>query len=110
MWARGFGRASFALTRCFKPRANSAEVSPRAYPPIPYPPPSVLGGSGWLFGRSLLFRGPTNERDLLDPRRIGRAPGANFRIILECFVHDSSFVGIHRFKLQRASGNPHPFG
>ena len=56
-----------------------------------------------LFGGLLFFRGALQERDLLDARGIGRAPGADFRIVLEGFVHDPAFVGIHRLELERTA-------
>ena len=53
-----------------------------------------------LLRRGLFFRLALQERDLLDPRGIGRTPSGDIGIVLECVMHDSPFVGIHRLELE----------
>src|SRR5204863_9384264 len=48
--------------------------------------------------------------DLLDARRIGRAPGRYLGIVFERIVNEATFVGIHWLELKRATGNAHTFG
>src|SRR6266496_1344269 len=48
-----------------------------------------------------------NERDLLDARGIGGAPGRNIGIVFEGVVNKTPFVGIHRLELKRTAGDAH---
>src|SRR5437867_9463126 len=52
------------------------------------------------FLRSFFFLMAFYERDLLDARRIGRAPGGDFGVVLERVVDKPPLIGIHRFKLK----------
>src|SRR5206468_10034404 len=49
------------------------------------------------FLRSFFFLMAFYERDLLDARRIGRAPGGDFGVVLERVVDKPPLIGIHRF-------------
>src|SRR5437016_7154599 len=67
-------------------------------------------GEYLLFLRCFFFWLALDQRDLLDARRIGRAPRRDIGIVLESIVDETPFVGIHRLELKRATGNAHTFG
>jgi len=57
-------------------------------------------GESLAFLRSFFLLMAFYERDLLDTRRIGRAPGGDLRIVLERVVDKAPLIGIHWFKLK----------
>src|SRR6266853_807926 len=62
-------------------------------------------GVALRFLRGLFLRLALNQRDLLDARGIGWAPGRYIGVVFESVVDKSPFVGIHRLELKRTTGN-----
>ena len=67
-------------------------------------------GRALHFLRRFLLRLAFYQRDLLDARRIGWAPGGDLGIVFESIVNEASLVGIHRLELKRTAGNTDTFG
>jgi hypothetical protein len=66
-------------------------------------------GGSYDIGALLLYRLSLRlafqERDLFDPRGIGRTPGRDIGVVFEGVVNDAPLIGVHRLELQRAPGD-----